>query len=116
LDTIHVNGRLTLGENLADLGGLNIAYEAFTHTKQFKEGKKIDGFTPTQRFFLNWAQIWRSNTVPETAAQLILTDPHSPGMHRCNGPIVNMDAWYAAFNIQPGNKMYVAPDKRIKIW
>ena len=116
LDTIHVNGKLTLGENLADLGGLNIAYEAFTHTKQFKEGKKIDGFTPTQRFFLNWAQVWRSNTLPETAAQLILTDPHSPGMHRANGPIVNMDAWYQAFNVQPGDKMYVAPEKRIKIW
>src|SRR5215203_2657653 len=116
LDTIHVNGKLTLGENLADLGGLNIAYEAFTHTKQFKEGKKIDGFTPTQRFFLNWAQVWRSNTLPETAAQLILTDPHSPGMHRANGPVVNMDAWYEAFNVQPADKMYVAPEKRIKIW
>jgi putative endopeptidase len=116
LDTIHVNGKLTLGENLADLGGLNIAYEAFTHTKQFKEGKKIDGFTPTQRFFLNWAQVWRSNTLPETAAQLILTDPHSPGMHRANGPIVNMDAWYLAFDVKPGDKMYVAPEKRIHIW
>jgi putative endopeptidase len=116
LDTIHVNGKLTLGENLADLGGLNIAYEAFTKTKQYQENKKIDGFTPTQRFFLSWAQVWRNNTVPETAAQLILTDPHSPGMHRANGPIVNMDAWYAAFNVQPGDKMYVAPDKRIKIW
>lgn len=116
LDTLHVNGRLTLGENLADLGGLNIAYEAFTHTKQFKEGKSIDGLTPTQRFFLSWAQVWRSNTVPETQAQLILTDPHSPGMHRANGPIVNMDAWYQAFNIQPGDKMYVAPEKRIHIW
>jgi putative endopeptidase len=116
LDSIHVNGKLTLGENLADLGGLSIAYEAFTHTKQFKEGKKIDGFTPTQRFFLNWAQVWRSNTMPETAAQLILVDPHSPGMHRANGPVVNMDAWYEAFNIQPGDKMYVAPDKRIRIW
>jgi len=116
LDTIHVNGKLTLGENLADLGGLNIAYEAFTHTKQFKVGKTIDGFTPTQRFFLNWAQVWRSNTLPETSAQLILTDPHSPGMHRANGPVVNMDAWYQAFNVQPGDKMYVAPEKRIKIW
>jgi putative endopeptidase len=116
LDTIHVNGKLTLGENLADLGGLNIAYEAFTHTKQFKEGKKIDGFTPTQRFFLSWAQIWRNNTLPETAAQLILVDPHSPGMYRCNGPVANMDAWYEAFNVQPGDRMYVAPDKRIKIW
>ncbi|MGN6401177.1 MAG: M13 family metallopeptidase [Flavisolibacter sp.] len=116
LDTVHVNGRLTLGENLADLGGLNIAYEAFTNTDQFKKGKTIDGFTPAQRFFLNWAQVWRNNTLPETAAQLILTDPHSPGMHRANGPIVNMDAWYQAFNIQPGDKMYVAPEKRIHIW
>lgn len=116
LDTIHVNGKLTLGENLADLGGLNIAYEAFTHTRQFREGKKIDGFTPTQRFFLNWAQVWRSNTLPETAAQLILTDPHSPGEHRANGPVVNMDAWYDAFNVKPGDKMYVAPEKRIHIW
>lgn len=116
LDTVHVNGKLTLGENLADLGGLNIAYEAFTHTKQFKEGKKIDGFTPTQRFFLNWAQVWRNNAMPETAAQLILTDPHSPGEARCNGPIVNMDVWYEAFNVKPGDKMYVAPEKRIHIW
>ncbi|MGE5520141.1 MAG: M13 family metallopeptidase [Candidatus Dadabacteria bacterium] len=115
-DSIHVNGKLTLGENLADLGGLNIAYEAFSKTQQFKEGKKIDGFTPTQRFYLSWAQVWRGNTVPETEAQLILTDPHSPGMHRANGPIVNMDSWYTAFNVQPGDKMYVAPEKRIKIW
>ncbi len=116
LDSIHLNGKLTLGENLADLGGLNVAYEAFTHTKQFKEGKKIDGLTPTQRFFINWAQVWRSNTRPETAAQLVLTDPHSPGMHRANGPVVNMDSWYEAFNVQQGDKMYVAPDMRIKIW
>lgn len=116
LDTLHVNGRLTLGENLADLGGLNIAYEAFSKTKQFKEGKEIDGFTPTQRFFLGWAQVWRGNTTPETSAQLILTDPHSPGMARANGPIANMDAWYSAFNVKPGDKMYVAPEKRIHIW
>jgi putative endopeptidase len=116
LDTLHVNGRLTLGENLADLGGLNIAYEAFSKTQQFKEGKKIDGFSPTQRFFLSWAQVWRSNALPETEAQLILTDPHSPGMHRANGPVVNMDAWYTAFNVQPGDRMYVAPEKRIRIW
>jgi putative endopeptidase len=66
LDTIHVNGRLTLGENLADLGGLNMAFEAFKKTKEFKKGKKIDGFTPTQRFFLSWAQVWRNNVLPET--------------------------------------------------
>jgi putative endopeptidase len=116
LDTLHVNGRLTLGENLADLGGLNIAYEAFTKTKEFKEGKKIDGFTPQQRFFLSWAQVWRSNTVSQTAAQLILTDPHSPGMYRCNAPITNIDAWYEAFDIKPEDKMYKAPDQRTRIW
>ncbi len=116
LDTIHVNGRLTLGENLADLGGLNMAFEAFKKTKEFKKGKKIDGFTPTQRFFLSWAQVWRNNVLPETAAQLILTDPHSPGLHRGNGPIVNMDVWYKAFNVQPGDKLYKKPEDRTYIW
>ena len=116
LDSLHVNGRLTLGENLADLGGLNMAYDAFTRTKQFKENKKIDGFTPTQRFFLNWAQVWRSNARPETQAQLLLTDPHSPGEARANGPIVNMDAWYDAFDVKEGDKLYKPKDKRTKIW
>jgi putative endopeptidase len=115
-DSLHVNGQLTLGENLADLGGLNIAYEAFKKTEEGKSNKKIDGFTPDQRFFLSWAQVWRENILPESEAQLILTNPHSPGMFRCNGPIVNIDAWYTAFNIQPSDKMYVAPAKRIKIW
>jgi putative endopeptidase len=116
LDTIHVNGKLTLGENLADLGGLNIAYEAFTKTKEFKENKTIDGFTPTQRFFLSWAQVWRNNVLPDNEAQLIVTDPHSPGIHRGNGPIVNIDAWYDAFHVQPGDKMYKKPAERTKIW
>ena len=116
VDTLHINGRLTLGENLADLGGMSIAYEAFTKTKQFKDGKKIDGFTPAQRFFLSWAQVWRGNVLPRTAAQLILTDPHSPGNYRGNGPLTNVDAWYEAFDIKPGDKMYKAPDQRTKIW
>jgi putative endopeptidase len=116
LDTLHLNGRLTLGENLADLGGLSIAYEAFTKTKEYKEGKSTDGFTPTQRFFLSWAQVWRSNTTPETQAQLVLTDPHSPGMYRANGAVVNMDAWYDAFDVKPGDKMYKAPADRLHIW
>ncbi|HUC83453.1 MAG TPA: M13 family metallopeptidase [Flavisolibacter sp.] len=116
LDTLHVNGRLTLGENIADIGGLSIAYDAFTKTKQFKEAKKIDGFTPAQRFFLSWAQIWRNNAVPETQAQLILTDSHSPGMYRANGAVVNIDGWYTAFGVQPGDKMFIAPEKRIRIW
>ena len=115
-DSLHVNGKLTLGENLADLGGLNIAYEAFTKTQQFKEGKKIDGFTPSQRFFLNWAQVWRSKTLPEFASQRIMTDPHSPAEHRVNGPLPNIDAWYDAFDVKPGDKLYKSPDIRIKIW
>jgi putative endopeptidase len=116
LDTMHLNGRLTLGENLADLGGLSMAYDAFTKTKQFKDGQKIDGFTPAQRFFLNWAQVWRANTLPETEAQLVVTDPHSPGMYRANGAVVNIDAWYDAFNIQPGDKMFIQKEKRTRIW
>ena len=115
-DSIHVNGKLTLGENLADLGGLNIAYEAFKKTPEGKSDKKIDGFTPDQRFFLSWAQVWRDNTLPDYASQLILTDPHSPGKYRCNAPISNMDSWYNAFDIKPGDKMYKPESDRIKIW
>jgi putative endopeptidase len=115
-DTMHVNGNLTLGENLADLGGLNIAYEAFKKTEEGKSNKKIDGFTPDQRFFLSWAQIWRNNILPDYAAQLIMTDPHSPGMYRCNAPLTNTDAWYAAFDIKPGDKMYKPESERIKVW
>jgi putative endopeptidase len=115
-DTIHVNGQLTLGENLADLGGINIAYEAFKKTPEGKSDKKIDGFTPDQRFFLSWAQVWRTNILPQAAALAVMTDPHSPGVYRCNGPITNIDAWYAAFNVQPGDKMYKPEDQRIKVW
>lgn len=119
LDSIKVNGQLTLGENLADLGGLTIAYDAFKKTAQGKSsGKKsmIDGFTPDQRFFLSWAQVWRINVLPETQAQLIMTDPHAPGLYRCNGPLSNINAWYQAFNVQPGDKMYKKPEDRIKVW
>ena len=119
LDSIKVNGQLTLGENLADLGGLAIAYDAFKKTPQGKStGKKslIDGFTPDQRFFLSWAQVWRINVLPETQAQLIMTDPHAPGVYRCNGPLSNINAWYQAFNVQPGDRLYKKPEDRIKVW
>jgi putative endopeptidase len=115
-DTIHVNGQLTLGENLADLGALAIAYEAFTHTKQFKEGKKIDGFTPQQRFFLSWAQVWRSNILPETEAQYIVIDPHSPPKYRVNVPLSNLTEWYNAFGVKEGDSMYRPVNERIKVW
>jgi putative endopeptidase len=116
VDTIHVNGKFTLGENIGDLGGLNIAYEAFKMTKQGQSKKKIDGLTPDQRFFLAWAQVWRGSSRPEMAAQMIKTDPHSPGQYRTIGTPVNMDAWYEAFNVKPGDKLYKKPEDRIKIW
>jgi putative endopeptidase len=116
LDTVHVIGKLTMGENIGDLGGLNAAYTAFKMTKQGQSEDKIDGFTPDQRFFLSWAQVWRGNILPETAAQLIKTDPHSPGPYRTIGAPVNMDAWYKAFNVQPGDKLYKKPEDRIRMW
>lgn len=116
LDTLHVNGKLTLGENIGDLGGLNVAYEAFKMTKQGQSNEKIDGFTPDQRFFLSWAQVWRTNILPQTAAQLLKTDTHSPGQYRTIGPLVNMDAWYKAFDVKEHQKLYKKPDERIRIW
>ena len=115
-DTIHVNGKLTLGENIGDLGGLNVAYEAFKMTPQGQSSKKIDGFTPDQRFFLSWAQVWRGNALPQTAAQLILTDTHSPSQYRAIGAPVNMDAWYEAFKVKSKDKLYKKPEERIRIW
>jgi putative endopeptidase len=116
LDTIHVIGKLTMGENIGDLGGLNAAYTAFKLTKQGQSEEKTDGFTPDQRFFLSWAQVWRGNVLDETAAQLIKTDPHSPGPYRTIGAPVNMDAWYKAFDVQPGDKLYKKPEDRIRMW
>jgi putative endopeptidase len=116
LDTLHVNGKFTMGENIGDLGGLNAAYTAFKMTKQGQSNDKIDGFTPDQRFFLSWAQVWRGNILPETAAQLIKTDPHSPGPYRTIGAPVNMDAWYNAFDVKAGDKLYKKPEDRIRMW
>ncbi len=116
IDTSHANGALTEGENLADLGGLNIAYEAFKKTKQGQGQEKIDGFTPDQRFFLSWAQVWRANTTPEEKASRLKTDPHSPSELRCNMTPSNMEAWYKAFNIKPGSKYYRPENERARVW
>jgi len=116
LDNQHVNGELTLGENLADIGGLAIAYDAFKLTDQGKSDKKIDGFTPDQRFFLSFAQVWRIKTRDESMRVRLKTDPHSPEMFRVNGPVYSMEAFYKAFNIQPTAKMYVAPANRVGVW
>ena len=116
IDTCHANGALTEGENLADLGGLNIAYEAFKKTEQGKSDKKIDGFTPDQRFFLSWAQVRRENDRPESIAARLKSDPHSPSLLRCNVPISNMEAWYKAFNIKSTDKLFRPVADRIRVW
>jgi putative endopeptidase len=117
LDSVHVNGKLTLGENLADLGGLSIAYAALEKALAEKgRPALIDGFTPEQRFFLAWAQIWRQNITPEAQRVRINTDPHSPGQWRANGPVSNMPSFAAAFGCKPGDPM-VRPDSvRPVIW
>jgi putative endopeptidase len=116
LNDLHVNGELTLGENLADIGGLAIAYDAFKLTKQGQDTTKIDGFTPDQRFFLGYAQVWRLKNRDEILRTRINTDPHSPEMFRINGPAFNFDPFYAAFNIKEDAKMYIKPADRAKIW
>ena len=120
LDSVHVNGKLTMGENLADFAGLTIVYGALQKQLQKTYGNgprpKIDGFTPEQRFFLAWAQLRRTNIRPEALRQQILTDPHSPGQYRTIGPLMNMPEFYQAFGCQPGQKMVRAEQDRAKIW
>lgn len=117
LDGLNVKGQLTLGENLADLGGMSIAYEAFkTLTPQGKSSEKIDGFTPDQRFFLAFAQMWRTKIRDEALRTRINTDPHSPGEFRTNGPLSNFEPFYEAFGVKPGDKMYRPDSLRAKIW
>jgi putative endopeptidase len=116
LDTLHVKGALTNGENIADLGGIAIAYDAFKMTKQGQDTIRIDGFTPDQRFFISLGQIWRSKTKPETVRYYINVDGHSPAVYRANGPLQNFTPFYDAFNVKPGNKLYLPDSARIKIW
>ncbi|TGE21207.1 M13 family peptidase [Hymenobacter aquaticus] len=120
LDSVHVNGKLTMGENLADFAGLTIVYGALQKQLQKQYGSNprpvIDGFTPEQRFFLSWAQLRRSNIRPEALRQQILTDPHSPDQYRTIGPLMNMPQFYQAFGCQPGQKMVRPDDDRAKIW
>ncbi len=119
LPGLNVNGRLTLGENIGDLGGLTIgldAYRAYVEEQLGGQAPVIDGFTGEQRYFLAWAQLWRDYTTPDTLRQNVLTDPHSPSEFRVNGPLRNMDTWYAAFGVKEGDALYLAPEKRVKIW
>ncbi|GAB3907291.1 M13 family metallopeptidase [Larkinella knui] len=116
LNNLKLNGRLTLGENLADLGGLAIAFDAFKLTDQWKTDQKIDGFTPQQRFFLGFAQIWRTVIRDESQRVRVQTDPHSPAKYRVNGPLTNFAPFYQAFNVKPGEKMYKPEVDQTRIW
>jgi putative endopeptidase len=113
----HVDGKFTLGENIGDLGGVNAAYDGLQlYLKENGNPGLIDGFTPEQRFFISWATIWRSKMRDEAIKSQVKTDPHSPGMYRGYVPLQNVDAFYGAFNIKPGDGMWIDPAKRVKIW
>ncbi len=116
LDSLHVNGKLTLGENIADLGGLNISYEAFQNSLNGKTPKPIDGFTATQRFYMGYAQVWRQNIRPKELARRLKTDVHSPGEARVNIPPFNITAFIEAFSVKDGEKLFIPEDKRAYIW
>ena len=112
----HVNGDLTMGENIADLGGLLLALDAYHVSLGGKPAPVIDGVTGDQRVFLGWAQVWRSLGRDDDTRKRLVTDPHSPPEDRVNGVVHNIDAWYAAFNVKPGDALYVAPEQRVRIW
>ena len=116
LDSVHVNGALTQGENTADIGGIAIAYDAFKLTKQGQDTTRIDGFTPDQRFFLSFAQCWRKKVKDEALLQQVKTDPHSPGIYRVLGPLMNFTPFYTAFDVKEGDKMFIPEEQRIRIW
>jgi endothelin-converting enzyme/putative endopeptidase len=114
---VHVDGKFTLGENIGDLGGVNAAYDGLQMYLKTNRGPGlIDGFTPEQRFFISWATVWRSKAREEAVKTQVKTDPHSPDNYRGYVPLQNVDAFYKAFDIKEGDKMYLAPDKRVKIW
>jgi len=116
LDTVHIKGAMTVGENTADNGGIAIAYDAFKMTRQGQGTTSIDGFTPDQRFFLSIARIWRVKTRDEFMRTYVNTNPHAPAMWRVNGPLMNFTPFYNAFDVQPGGKNYKPESERIKIW
>jgi putative endopeptidase len=116
LDSLHVNGKATLGENIADLGGIVLGIDAFKKTKQYKEGKLINGLNPMQRFFLGYALGWLGQERDEALANQILTDVHAPGFLRVNGPFSDVPEFYEAFHIKKGDKMWLDPGKRVRIW
>ncbi len=116
LPGIHINGQASMGENIADLGGVLISLDAYHASLGGRKAPVIDGFTGDQRFFLGWGQVWRTLFRPEALRQQLVSDPHSPGQIRAINPLRNVDAWYAAWKITPDQKQYVAPADRVRIW
>ena len=116
VDTLHINGSATQGENIADLGGMLIGLDAFKKTEAYKKGEKIGGFTPLQRFFLGYAYGWLAEERKESLARTVMTDVHSPEKERTNGPVVNVPEFYEAFDVKPGDKMYRPDSLRVVIW
>lgn len=116
VDTLHINGSATQGENIADLGGLLLGLDAFRKTETYKKGEKIGGYTPLQRFFLGYAYGWRSEVRKESLARQVMTDVHAPEKERVNGPVVNIPEFYEAFGVKPGDKMYRPDSLRVNIW
>ncbi|MEP4299215.1 MAG: M13 family metallopeptidase, partial [Paraglaciecola sp.] len=112
----HVNGSLTLGENIGDLSGVTIGYKAYQMSLQNQEAPVIDGLTGDQRFFMGYAQVWRSKYREDALRARLLSDPHSPGEYRVNGIASNVDAFYKAFDVKEGDAMYIKPEDRVKIW
>jgi putative endopeptidase len=112
----HINPALTMGENIADLGGLTLALDAYHASLHGKPAPVIDGFTGDQRVFFGWAQVWRAKLRPDAARQRLVVDPHSPPVARVNGPVQNIDAWYTAFGVKPGDTLYRKPADRVQIW
>ena len=111
----RVNGAFTMGENIGDLAGVSVAYDAYRHSLGGKDAPVIDGTTGDQRFYLGWAQVWRRNYREANLRQRLLTDPHSPSEQRAS-VVRNFDQWYKAYNVQPGQKLYLAPEQRVRIW
>ena len=117
LDSVYINGKFTLGENIGDLGGVLGAYDGLQlHFEKHGRPENIDGFTPEQRFFMSWATVWRTLSREDALRTQIKTDPHSPGIQRATQPLKNVDAFYEAFDIKEGDPMYLAPEKRVRIW
>ena len=116
LPGLHVNGKLTMGENIGDLSGVSIALKAYHASLGGKKAPVIDGLTGDQRFFLAFAQIWRAKYRDSQMRQQVLSNPHSPPHFRLDGSTRNVDAWYDAFDVKPGDKMYLPPDQRVRLW